>query len=146
LFQRLKKENRIVDEFDGTNMATNFIPRMNAAVLVDGYKHILQSIYSPREYYQRVGTFLKDFKPPRLKGAHLGFHHVKALWKSFWILGWKETGKRYYWRLMLATFFKRPRSFPVAVKLAIYGYHFRRVVEKYSGEKLGLRAIAKSFS
>ncbi|MCJ7604918.1 MAG: B12-binding domain-containing radical SAM protein [Dehalococcoidales bacterium] len=146
LFQRLKKENRIVGDFDGTNMATNFIPKMNPKTLLDGYKHILRSIYSPREYYQRVGTFLHEFKPPKLKGMHLGNHHLKALWKSFWILGWKEQGKRYYWRLMLVTFFKRPRSFPVAVKLAIYGYHFRRIVEKYVGEKMGLRATEKSFT
>ena len=143
LFKRLSKEHRIVDKFDGTNMATNFVPKMKPETLTEGYKHILQGIYSPREYYERIGTFLRDFKPPQLKGAHLGFHHVKAVWKSFWILGWKESGKRYYWRLMMATVFKRPRSFPVAVKLAIYGYHFRRVVEKYCGEKLGLRAVSE---
>jgi hypothetical protein len=46
---------------------------------------------------------------------------------------------------MFSTVFKRPRSFPVAIKLAIYGYHFRRVVEAYVGEKLGLKAREKSF-
>lgn len=146
LWERLKKENRLTSGFDGTNTVTNFIPKMNPQVLLDGYKHILSSIYSPQEYYQRVGTFLRDFNPPRLKGAHLGLHHLRAVWNSFWILGWKEKGKRYYWRMMLSTLFKRPRSVPVAIKLSIYGYHFRRVVESYVGEKLGLKAQEKSFT
>jgi hypothetical protein len=37
------------------HMGTNFIPKMNPQTLIDGYKHILSSIYSPHEYYQRVG-------------------------------------------------------------------------------------------
>ena len=140
LFQRLKKENRIVDEFDGANMNINFIPKMNLDTLVNGYKNVLRGIYSPREYYQRIGTFLREFKPPRFKGAHFGMHHVKAFWRSFWILALREKGRRYYWRLWWATLLRRPRSIPVMMKLSIYGYHFRRVVEQYVGEPLGLHA------
>ena len=140
LFKRLKKENRIVNDFDGANMDINFIPKMSRTTLVDGYKNILQNIYSPREYYQRIGTFLREFKPPRLKGLHVGRHHVKAVWRSFWILALQDKGRRYYWRLWWATLLRRPRSIPVMMKLSIYGYHFRRVVEKYVGEPLGLYA------
>jgi hypothetical protein len=59
-----------------------------------------------------------------------------VLWNSFWLLGIGERGQRYYWKLMVSTALKRPRSFPVAMKLAIYGYHFRRVVDRYVGNTL----------
>jgi radical SAM superfamily enzyme YgiQ (UPF0313 family) len=139
LFKRLKKENRIVKDFDGSNMECNFIPRMNYQNLIDGYKHILNTIYSPRQYYDRIATFLKEFNPYKKHRSNFRFNHVKLLWKSFWILGIVEKGKMYYWRLMVSTVLKRPRSFPVAMKLAIYGYHFRRVVEKYAGNPLSMR-------
>src|SRR4030042_643866 len=61
LWYRLKKENRLLlggtgDNTDGT---TNLVPKMNLDVLVNGYKQILHAIYSPREYYERIFTFLK---------------------------------------------------------------------------------------
>jgi radical SAM superfamily enzyme YgiQ (UPF0313 family) len=139
LFKRLKNENRIIGDFDGSNMECNFIPRMNYQNLIDGYKHILDTIYSPRQYYERITTFLREFNPYKNHRFNFGFEHIRVLWKTFWILGLAEKGKRYYWRLMVSTVLRRPRSFPVAMKLAIYGYHFRRVVDKYVGNTLTLR-------
>ncbi len=139
LFKRLKKENRIVGDFDGSNMECNFIPKMNYQTLVDGYRHILDTIYSPKEYYERITNFLREFNPYKGHKINVSFSHVRVLWKSFWLLGIAEKGKRYYWRLMVSTVLKRPRSFPVAMKLAIYGYHFRRVVDKYLRTTLGVQ-------
>ncbi|MFO7964301.1 MAG: DUF4070 domain-containing protein [Desulfobacterales bacterium] len=34
-----------------------------------------------------------------------------------------------YWRLLAWTIARRPRLLPLAVTLAIYGYHYRRVCE-----------------
>ena len=144
LFQRMKKENRIIRDFDGSNMECNFIPRMNYQTLIDGYKHILNTIYSPRQYYERITTFLREFNPYKKHRFNFNFDHIRVLWKSFWILGLAEKGKRYYWRLMVSTVLKRPRSFPVAMKLAIYGYHFRRVVSKYMGTTLGVHKTEES--
>ncbi len=138
LYHRLKKENRILGGFDGSNTACNFIPKMKYQTLISGYKSILKTIYSSRQYYERINTFLKDFKPPRVKVGDIRFDYIQTLWKAFWVLGVVGKGKRYYWKLMFSTMFKRPRSLPVAVKLAIYGYHFRLVAEKYVGKALGV--------
>jgi hypothetical protein len=48
-----------------------------------------------------------------------------------WFLGIREKGRRYYWRLFISTLFKQPRKFPISISLAVYGYHFRKVVQKY---------------
>ncbi|NQU29130.1 MAG: DUF4070 domain-containing protein [Anaerolineae bacterium] len=34
-----------------------------------------------------------------------------------------------YWRLLFWTLFRRPRLFPLAITFAIYGFHFRQVIE-----------------
>jgi hypothetical protein len=140
----LKKENRIVGDFDGSNTECNFVPKMNYHTLVTGYKNILKTIYSSRQYYERINTFLRDFKPRRHHLPSFSFSHLITVWKVFWILGIWEKGKTYYWRLLISTALKRPRAFPVAMKLAIYGYHFRRVVDKYVGKTLGVRETGKS--
>jgi len=32
-----------------------------------------------------------------------------------------------YWKILFRTLFRRPKMLPLAITLAIYGYHFRKV-------------------
>jgi len=133
LHKRLKKENRLLQVFTGDNndLALNFIPRMNSVTLIDGYKHILDTIYSPKQYYERVKAFLREYRPNIRKKKRLHFYQFMAFLKSMWILGFKEKGRKYYWRLFLLTLMKYPRELPISISLSVYGYHCRKVVEKY---------------
>jgi len=152
LYQRLKKENRLLKSFSGDQMdcSLNFIPKMNYETLINGYKNILNTIYSPKQYYERIKTFLKEYKPKPRKRAlpQLRFYHIRAFIKSMWVLGVKERGRKYYWRFFVSTLLKRPRSFPISMSLAVYGFHFRKITEKYIstpiGNILGPQAINKT--
>ncbi|MDY6855675.1 MAG: radical SAM protein, partial [Thermodesulfobacteriota bacterium] len=66
LFERLAREGRVCTEFSGDNVdgRTNIIPAMGLDKLIDGYRVIMQQIYSPRKYYQRVRRILKELKAP----------------------------------------------------------------------------------
>jgi len=133
LYRRLKRETRLVKAFtgDNTDFTLNFIPKMDPRILIRGYRRVLATIYSPKYYYERVQVFLKEYRP-RVKGrAKIRLYHIQALLKSVWILGFKEKGRRYYWRLFLSTLLKYPRKLPLSISLSVYGYHFRKVVEKY---------------
>ena len=131
LFQRLKKENRLLDRPTGDNMdgSINFIPKMNFQKLIEGYRTIVKTIYSPKPFYERAKTFLQEYQLPSFKPSKVSFLEIRAFIKSIWILGVLEKGKRYYWKLLIYSLFKYPNKFPVAVTMAIYGFHFRRVVE-----------------
>ncbi len=135
LYQRLKQENRLTKAFTGNNTdcSINFIPRIKYEVLINGYKHILDTIYSPRPYYDRIKTFLREYKPQGKIAGRFQLQHIKALIKSVWFLGIREKGRRYYWKLFLSTLLKQPRKFPLSISLSVYGYHFRKVAEKYIG-------------
>jgi len=37
--------------------------------------------------------------------------------------------RAHYWALLFWTIFRRPKLFPLAVTMAISGFHFRQVVE-----------------
>lgn len=135
LYQRLIQENRILKGSSGNNTdcSINFIPKMNYETLINGYRHILKTIYAPKHYYERVRTFLREYKPQRRQGKlNLQFYHIRALLSSMWFLGVRENGRRYYWKLFASTLFRHPRSFPLVVSLSIYGYHFRKVVGEYT--------------
>ena len=131
LFRRLKEEKRMLDHFGGDNMdgTINFVPKMNYQHLIAGYKKVLDTIYSPKEFYERVRTFLREYHSPVKFPSRIKIQDIKALFKSFWILGILEKGRRYYWKLIFLSVFRHPRKFPLAVTMAIYGFHFRKVVE-----------------
>ncbi len=136
LYKRLSKEGRLLQKFTGNNTDTaiNFVPKMSYDTLVSGYTHILDTIYAPKQYYERMKVFLKEYKPPRLKEKilHVRLWHIEGFIKSVWFLGIREKGRRYYWKLILSTLFKNPRAFPLSVNLSVCGYHFRKVAEQIS--------------
>jgi radical SAM superfamily enzyme YgiQ (UPF0313 family) len=142
LHNRLKKENRLLKDFtgDNTDFSINFIPKMKYETLVTGYKNVLDTIYSPRHYYERVVTFLKEYKPRKTAGiSQLRFSHIVSLIKSLWFLGITNKGRRYFWRLLISTLLKHPRHFPLSISLSVSGFHFRKVAESYNKTILTLR-------
>ncbi len=130
LYHRLKQENRILKSFSGNNteFSLNFIPRMDHESLINGYKHILNTIYAPKQFYARVRMFLKEYKPPKLTGT-FHFYYIRAFFKSIWYLGLKESGRWHYWKMFVTTLISQPRKFPTSIVMSIYGYHFRKVLK-----------------
>jgi radical SAM superfamily enzyme YgiQ (UPF0313 family) len=130
LYERLKREGRLLGQMSGDNVdgTTNIIPNMNLDTLREGYKNILLHIYSPEHYYKRIKTFLREYKPPKIK-AHLEFEDILAIFRSIYHLGIMGKERVQYWKLLLWTPFRRPRLLPVAITLAIYGHHFRKICE-----------------
>lgn len=130
LYERLKREGRILSEMSGDNVSgsTNIIPKMGLATLREGYRKVLDQIYSPRLYYERVKTFLQNYEPPRIR-VHFEFEYILAFLRSIYQLGIKGAERAYYWRLFFWTLFRRPKLLPLAITLAIYGFHFRQVCE-----------------
>ena len=131
LHKRLQKENRLLKDFtgDNTDCSMNFVPKMNYDTLVRGYRRILDTIYSHKKYYERIKTFLDEYRSLDKKPFVVQYEYVCAFLKSLWILGVKDKGRRYYWKLLVWTVFKRPRNFQLYITMAIYGFHFRKVIE-----------------
>lgn len=129
LYQRLEKENRLVrgPTGDNTDYSLNFVPKMNASVLLEGYQNIIRKIYSPKYYYARVRKFLTTYHAAGRQTIHCDFRRIGALLKSFWFLGFIGRERFYYWNLLAWSLLRKPRSFSLAVTCAIYGFHYRKV-------------------
>jgi radical SAM superfamily enzyme YgiQ (UPF0313 family) len=133
LYKRLLKENRLLKgaSGDNTDLSMNFIPKMKYEELVEGYKNVVRRIYSHKLYYERVITFLRNYRP--LPGSKLRLHSydLQAFLRSIWVLGIRESGRIYYWKLLAWSLLRRPKLLSWAVLLAIYGFHFRKISEDY---------------
>jgi len=130
LYQRLKETKRLVKKSTGDNTKTgvlNFIPKMDINVLLNGYKKVLSTIYTPKVYYERIKTFLREYKPKPVKRKmpKIRIYHIRALIGSIWLLGIKHKGRRYFWNLIFWSLFKKPSLFPYAIGFSLTGIHFR---------------------
>ncbi|MBM3699705.1 MAG: DUF4070 domain-containing protein [Actinobacteria bacterium] len=130
LHKRLEENNRIISESSANNTfksTLNFIPKMDTATLFKGYKKILDTIYNPRAYNERIKTFIREFKPVKRKAFSLKLekYQIRALFGSVWFLGIKGSGRKYYWLLLLWAAVKYPGMFEYVVGYLLAGMHLR---------------------
>lgn len=131
LYQRLMREGRLEAPATGNNTEAvlNFKTKLNREFLQNGYRDLMNRLYEPKVYYQRIRTFLDTHRPsgPKLRISPSDF---KAFLKSFWMLGIWERGRHNYWRFFWSTLLRRPRQLRQAIELAVIGYHFRRIARR----------------
>jgi radical SAM superfamily enzyme YgiQ (UPF0313 family) len=129
LYKRLEEEGRIVSDFSGdpTSYAINFTPKMDLHELLAGYQKIISGIYSSKMYNERVLSFLKSYNPPAYGKRHITVNRLMALLKSAVIIGILEKNRKYYWKLLLWSIFRKPKVFPLAVTYTIQGFHYKRI-------------------
>jgi hypothetical protein len=71
-------------------------------------------------------------QPPKFR-FNLEPQYILAFGRSIYQLGIRGVERAHYWRLFFWTLFRRTRLFPLAITLAIHGFHFRQVVELHVG-------------
>lgn len=133
LYKRLMKEGRMLQSISGdnTDFSINFVPKMKLEALIEGYRRTLRTIYAPRQYYARVRHFLENYRPVRKGASRVRWSELKAVYKSILLLGVVGKERIPYWKLFFWSLFRRPRMFPIAITLAIYGFHFRKIFEQH---------------
>jgi radical SAM superfamily enzyme YgiQ (UPF0313 family) len=129
LWERLRAENRLAASSSGENTdgTVNFIPRMDTEKLIEGYRRMFRTLYSPRYFYQRVSRFLERYQPRRPQKIYAG--DIKAFLKTLFFLGVLGNGisQWYYWKMLFKSLFFYRKAFAEAMTLMAYGYHFRKV-------------------
>jgi hypothetical protein len=131
LYQRLAHLGRVLGPISGNNVdgSTNIIPAMGIERLKQGYRSLLDTIYTPSLFYARARAFLRQFPGKKIESV-IKPEEIGALLKTVYYIGIRGKERLYYWRLLLWTLFRRPRLLPEAVTMTIYGHHFRRVCEQ----------------
>lgn len=130
LWHRLKAEGRLLSDATGENTdgRLNFKPVMEREKLIEGYQQLLATLYSPKHYYQRINTFLKNYTPTAR--TRLNRDDLLAFIRAGWRLGIVSSARFRYWQLLVKTFFVKRRALPMAVELAIHGFHFEKILKR----------------
>ncbi len=132
LYDRLKSENRLLKETtgDNTDFSLSFIPMMDPGTLIDGYQHVLDTIYSPGPYYDRIMNFFKEYHPQAKLRYRRKSSNLNWFMKSIWTLGVVENGRKYFWKLLFVSLFKYRPFLALSISFSIYRLHFYRIAHK----------------
>jgi radical SAM superfamily enzyme YgiQ (UPF0313 family) len=139
LFRRLWKEGRIVDEGQGDNTddRLNFLPNMDPARLVEGYRSVLRRIYSCEAYYERVKLYLNRTHPRSAKRTTrqqwLTVSNARAFVTSIVRQGVFGRQRWSYWKFLLTVATRYRHCVGTAMTLAVMGYHLQVMTRRLSG-------------
>lgn len=132
LYERMKKENRLISDFSGINNDSdirndiNFTPKMGLDKLKNGYEKVIDTIYSPANYYKRVRTFLENYRPQGKHKRPLRPGDIGSFFKAYFKLGIVDKGHKEFHALMRWAKHQNMRTYVQALVFSIYGYHFRK--------------------
>jgi radical SAM superfamily enzyme YgiQ (UPF0313 family) len=144
LFRRLWKEGRILNagRGDNTDDKLNFLPNMDAARLVEGYRSVLRRIYSREAYYERVKLYLSRTQSRTGERKHsarntrqrwLTVGNARAFVTSIVRQGVFGRQRWSYWKFLLTVATRYRHCIGAAMTLAVMGYHFQVMTGRLSG-------------
>src|SRR5918996_3052875 len=129
LWRRLQREGRLLTESNGNNTdcSLNFIPRIDPSRLIENYKSVLRTIYSPGEYYQRALECLKRLPAATEPQWRHPIRDLTSLVRVILTLGVRDRERSEFWRYIGHVAAFNRDTFARAVTLAAMGYHFRKL-------------------
>jgi len=139
LFRRLRNEGRILDagRGDNTDDKLNFLPSMDAARLVEGYRSVLKRIYSCEAYYERVKLYLNRTHPrnseSNTRQQWLTVSNARAFVTSIVRQGVFGQQRWSYWKFLMTVATRYRHCVGAAMTLAVMGYHFQVMTRRLSG-------------
>jgi len=134
LTRRLQGENRLFEngsmlketELDQMSSGLNFITSRDRLEILRDYYQIIQYIYDPKHYYQRVTNTSLHLKPVYKfrPGIVKSLKNIKVFVKVCINAGMNKKTRRLYWRTLLTVLIKNPPAFEATVNLAAMFIHF----------------------
>lgn len=140
LYDRMKREGRLVYQFDFHESQTNIIPKMDPRELSAGYKRILQYICFPEHVYERAKNLLSAYQNHRFEnpGPWFKLSYLRVFLRYgivfsriVYYAGIQGKQRKYFWKLIGWTLLNRPKQLDLAFFLGVWMKEFYNMYENY---------------
>jgi len=136
LYERMKKENRLVPGFSFAESQTNFIPKMSSEKLYEGFDNMVRKIYGPEYGVYRIKKFLLEFNHlpdvvTDVPGLNV-IEYLPVLFRAIYYIGIRYSGRKHFWRLVFWTLKTRFRLLDWALVNMILIYQLHHLQQDYS--------------
>lgn len=137
LYDRMKSENRLLDTFKFGEEATNVIPKMGMEKLKSGYEKIINRIYSPESVYKRIEKYFeleRKYKVQQPLKRKITLKDIFTALRIFYILGFADNNKKYFWRLIYKTLRKNYNYLDLTILFSLILYQYSILREENINE------------
>jgi radical SAM superfamily enzyme YgiQ (UPF0313 family) len=141
LTRRLHKEGRLFEEgsilrninteIDQLTSGLNFITVRPRIDILKDYVRIINYIYNPKHYYERIITTGLNLRPANKYKPGIAniLKSIKAFLKLCKKVGFNKTTGWLYWKMFMKIIFKNPKAIEATVNLAAMFIHFHNQSE-----------------
>ena len=138
LGRRLKREGRLFEKaaiqtdahtgIDQMTSGLNFIPARPRLDVLKDFVRVLEYVYDPRNYYERVTyTGLNVIPADKYKmGIVERVKSLKPFLRVCYKLGFNRTTGWLHWKMFLTVLFKNPKGIEAAIIMATMYIHFQK--------------------
>jgi radical SAM superfamily enzyme YgiQ (UPF0313 family) len=132
LFERMKKEDRLVRHFAFSEGETNLKPTMGVKPLYDGFLDLIEKVYKPEHSLVRLKNFFRHHRFPKTNvKLHFPFR-PENIWiglRVIFLVCILDKDRRHYWNLIGWTMFFNRKFFDKALFYTIMMYQMRKGYE-----------------
>jgi radical SAM superfamily enzyme YgiQ (UPF0313 family) len=144
LYQRMKSEGRLLEEFRGFwHMTTNIVPKgMTLDELYQGHRTLFQRLYEPERFERRMIKWLQNVRYM----TSLYSTKKKTLYRFFLILRVARhflfrvppPVRRMFWNVVKAAYRTNPKLISRAVSVLVQYWHYYDFARRENWQKAGL--------
>ncbi|MES2779966.1 MAG: B12-binding domain-containing radical SAM protein [Bacteroidota bacterium] len=137
LFDRMKKEGRLVRHFAFSEGETNIRPVMGMHQLYNGFLNVIENVYKPKHSLVRLKNFFRNHRFPNTTvKIHYPFHagNIWIALRVLFLVGILDSDRRYYWNLLIWTLFFNRKFFDKAVFYAVMMYQMKKGYDTIYGQ------------
>lgn len=137
LFERMKREGRLVRHFAFSEGETNIRPAMGIHELYDGFLNVIEHAYKPKHSVERMKNFFRNHRfaksnvklyfPFRLSNVWVGL-------RAMFLVCILDSDRRHYWDLILWTIFYNRKFVDQAIFYSIMMYQMKKGYETIYGQ------------
>jgi len=134
LYDRMVKENRLLEDFEFEEGRTNIVPVMDPEELHNGYKKVLQAVYAPENIFKRIVTYYSDKKPHKVKYPIKRKVSVKDFYNFMRIifkLGVTNEDRKYFWKTIFWTINYNYRYLDLTILYLLLMYQYKKLLESF---------------
>ncbi len=122
LFERMKREGRLVKDFAFEEGDTNIQPVMDEKMLIHGFIDVVNGIYTAENSYKRFKTYLENHRYTGSKTrirSQFGWQEIVQALKLLYFLGITDKNRKFFWKMLYLTYFRHRKSADTAVILSL---------------------------
>ena len=136
LYERIKRENRLVPGFSFAESQTNILPLSSEKSLSQAFNDMILRVYSPEFGVARTKKWLSEFKHlPDVVTDIPGLNPMEYLpvfFRAIYFIGIKYSGRRHFWQLIFWTIKHHLRKADWALVNLILIYQLHHLQMDYS--------------